>query len=305
MRFRNSELCLFATRFLPLVVFVVVLTGCATQTAPPADWAAWQAKRTESIGGNNGWTTVIGLHWLKEGNNSAGAAATNQIVIQADRTPARIGTFTRSGNVVVFTAAPETEVRVRDEKISRIKMRTDAEQNPTRLKIGAVSIVAIERGDRLGLRVRDPESAARREFQGLGWFPYNPAWRLEGQFVPFATPEKLRVLDVTGATQEFDCPGGIVFLAQGSEHRLVVAEEAGESDYFVMFRDETSGDSTYASGRFLSVSKPDARGRVVIDFNRAYTPPCGFTAFATCPVPPRQNWLKLAVKAGELNPHGH
>jgi uncharacterized protein (DUF1684 family) len=172
------------------------------------------------------------------------------------------------------------------------------------LQIGFVTITAIQRGERVGLRVRDPESPARRDFKGLPWFPYNPAWRVEGRFGPYAAPEKLRVPDVTGATQEFDSPGAIVFSAKGAEHQLAVIEE-GNSDFFVMFRDGTSGKSTYPAGRFLYVPKPDAAGTVVIDFNRAYTPPCGFTAFATCPLPPPQNWLTLAVKAGELGPDGH
>ena len=292
-------------RHLSLAVLAVLAASCATLPPAPADWVAWQAKRTESIGGTNGWTTLIGLHWLKEGDNSAGSVATNDVVLQSNRVPAAVGTFTRNGNSVTFTAAPDAGVRVQGEKVSRIELKTDAQPDPTRLQIGAVSIVAIQRGDRLGLRVRDPESAVRREFKGLHWFPYNPTWRLEGRFVPFAASEKLRVPDVTGAIQEFDCPGVIVFSAQGAEHRLVVAEETGESDFFVMFHDQTSGVTTYPAGRFLSVSKPVAAGRVVIDFNRAYTPPCGFTAFATCPIPPKQNWLKLAIKAGELTPAGH
>jgi len=305
MQIGNSESCRFSLRHLSVAAWLFVVAGCTTAPPVPADWAAWQTKRTESIGGTNGWTTLIGLHWLKEGSNSAGSAATNQIVLQSDRVPASIGTFTRSGNSVTFTAAPNTDVRVHGEKVSRMELKTDAQPVPTRLQIGTVSMVTIQRGDRLGLRVRDPESAARREFKGLRWFPYDPAWRLAGQFVPFVVPEKLRVPDVTGATQEFDCPGGIVFLAQGSEQRLLVVEEPGESEFFVMFKDQTSGVSTYPAGRFLYVSKPDAAGRVIIDFNRAYTPPCGFTVFATCPLPPRPNWLPLSVKAGELRPDGH
>ena len=296
---------MYSLRHLPFIVLLLVAIGCATTPPPPTDWVAWQARRTESIGGPNGWTTLVGLHWLNEGDNSAGRAAINQVVLASDGVPAFVGTFTRKGDSVTFTAAPNADVRVQGKKVSRIELTTDAQPDPTQLQVGLVSIVVIQRADRVGLRVRDPDSPARREFKGLRWFPYNPGWRLEGKFVPFTSPEKLRVPDVTGGTQEFDCPGVIVFSAQGAEHQLSVAKEAGESDFFVMFRDETSGRSTYAAGRFLYVSKPDAGGNVIIDFNRAYTPPCGFTAFATCPLPPQQNWLRLAVEAGELNPIGH
>ena len=296
---------MLSTRYLPVVVLVFVAIGCATTPPPPKDWVAWQARRTESIGGPNGWTTLVGLHWLNEGENSAGRALVNQVVLSSDSVPEFVGTFTRSGSGVSFTAAPEADVRVQAGKVSRIELTTDAQLNPTQLQIGLVSIVAIQRGDRVALRVRDPDSPARREFKGLRWFLYDPSWRLEGKFVSFTSPEKLRVPDVTGATQEFDCPGVIVFSVRGVEHQLSVAKEPGASDLFVMFRDETSGKSTYPAGRFLYVSKPDAAGKVIIDFNRAYTPPCGFTAFATCPLPPSENWLKLAVKAGELKPVGH
>ncbi len=292
-------------RYLPLVLLAFVAASCSTLPPAPADWTAWQTRRNESIGGTNGWTTLIGLHWLKEGDNSAGSAPTNQVVLRSDRVPNNIGVFTRTGKSVTFTAAENVDVRVRGEKVGRMELKTDASSGPTRLQVGAVSMVAIERGDRLGLRVRDPDSATRRAFKGLRWFPYNPAWRLEGKFVAFPVAEKLRVPDVTGAIQEFTGPGAIEFTVHGSVYRLTVVQEPGDPDFFLMFHDETSGVSTYGAGRFLSVSKPDADQRVVIDFNRAYTPPCGFTAFATCPIPPRQNWLKLAVKAGELNPAGH
>jgi len=295
----------FCIRLLVIAGLTFIVAGCATPASPPKDWVAWQARRTESIGGPNGWTTLVGLHWLNEGKNSAGRAFVNQVVLPSDGVPAFLGAFTRNGDAVTFDAAPDADARVLGEKVSHIELMTDGKPNPTQLQIGLISIVVIQRGDRIGLRVRDPDSPARRDFKGLRWFPYDPAWRLAGRFVPYAEPQKLRVPDVTGATQEFGSPGVIVFSAQGAEHRLVVARDAGESDFFVMFRDETSGRSTYPAGRFLAVSKPDAGGNVVIDFNRAYTPPCGFTAFATCPLPPEENWLKLAVKAGELKPANH
>jgi uncharacterized protein (DUF1684 family) len=176
---------------------------------------------------------------------------------------------------------------------------------PTVLQIGQLSVIVIERGERIGLRVRDPEGPARTRFRGLTYFGYDPAWRIAGGFEPAREVKKIGVQDVTGGTQEFVAPGAIVFAHAGEEHRLVVVEEPGEDDYFVIFHDLTAGDSTYPAGRFLYVAKPDANGHVVIDFNRAYTPPCAFTPFATCPLPPRQNWLPFAVRAGERKPAGH
>jgi uncharacterized protein (DUF1684 family) len=244
----------------------------------------------------------VGLHWLKEGDNSAGRDPSNQAVIQSDHVPSSIGVFTRNGDSVSFTAAKGNEVRVDGQRVQKIELKTDAVPNPTRLQIGSVSIVAIQRGGRVGLRVRDSDCAARRDFKGLRWFAYDPAWRLQARFVGFPAERKLQVPDVTGGMQDFISPGWVEFTARGATHRLEVVQEPGQPEYFVLFRDKTAGDSTYGTGRFLYVAYPNSDGLVTIDFNRAFTPPCGFTEFATCPLPPRQNWLSVAVQAGELKP---
>jgi len=181
-------------------------------------------------------------------------------------------------------------------------MLSDAKGEPSKLWLSTLSVVVIERGERIGLRVRDPETPARVHFRELDYYTYDPAWRIEGRFEPFSTPRTMRVLNVIDAMEEFRSPGAIVFRHDGAEYRLDVVEEGGDKDFFVIFRDRTAGETTYAAGRFLHVARPGLDGRVVIDFNRAYTPPCGFTPFATCPLPPRQNWLPFAVRAGERKP---
>jgi len=283
---------------------LLLLVGCSTpeHTAAPADWIAWQAQRSESVAGTNGWTTLIGLHWLHEGDNSAGSGSTNDAVLHSDKLPASVGTFLRRGTNVSFTTAVDANVQVSGQRIQQVDIVTDTSTNPTRLKIGSISIVVIQRGERIGLRVRDSESPARRNFKGLPYFPYDPAWRLEGRFSAYPETQRLRVPDITGSFQNFPSPGEIIFNAGGSEWRLAVAIESDLPDYFVMFHDDTANDKTYPAGRFLYVEKPLSGDRVVIDFNRAYTPPCGFTEFATCPLPPRQNWLPFPIKAGELEP---
>jgi uncharacterized protein (DUF1684 family) len=283
----------------------LALLGCVTRPTPPPEWTAWQAKRLESVGGTNGWTTLVGLHWLAEGPNSAGTAATNQIAFDTPHLPPAFGTFIREGLRVKFLAAPGADVRVSGQSVTALELITDAEEKPTRLESGTASVVVIQRGDRLGLRVRDSRSPARRAFRGLKRFPYDPAWRLTGRFEPFSEPRTLRVPNVVGLTEEFASPGALVFVVAGQTHRLDVALERGETDYFVMFHDRTAGDTTYGAGRFLYVQPPGPDGTVTIDFNLAYTPPCGFTRFATCPLPPRQNRLPVAIPAGELKPANH
>jgi len=226
-------------------------------------------------------------------------------VLPPGRAAAEVGVFTREGRTVRFEGAAGVAATIDGRPVRSAELRSDRENQPTLLRIGELSFVVIERGERIGLRVRDPQAPTRVHFAGLEYLPYDPAWRIEGRFEPYSPARTLRVPDIIGDTQSFPSPGAIVFSHGGKESRLDVAEEPGEEDYFVMFHDLTAGESTYGSGRFLYVAKPDSQGRVVIDFNRAYTPPCGFTAFATCPLPPPQNWLPFAVHAGELKPAGH
>ena len=294
-----------------IVLLALMVSGCKSneshaggKVSPRVDWLAWQAKRKDSVSGTDGWTTLVARHWLIEGQNFVGSNATNDLIFPRDRAPAAIGSFSRQGRAIRFEAAPGV-VATRDGlPVRSADLDSDATNVPTRIVVGSLSFIVIERGARIGLRVRDPQAPARLHFRGLDCFAYEPAWKLEAQFKPFATPTTLRVQDVIGGTQEFPSPGAVVFQYRGNEYRLDVVQEPEEDDYFVIFRDQSAGKSTYGSGRFLYVAKPDSTGRVTIDFNRAYTPPCGFTPFATCPLPPRQNWLPFAIPAGERKPKG-
>lgn len=292
-------------RWVGLSGMMVLFAGCTTRPAAPSDWDAWKAKRLNSVAGTNGWTTLVGLHWLREGTNSAGSAPTNDVVLPAGRSAPSIGEFIRSGDAVQFVAAPGTVASIGGHSVTEASLVSDLTPPPTRLVVGPLSIMVIDRSGRIGLRIRDPESPWRQHFQGIRCFPYDPAWRIEGHFEPFAEPRTLRVPSMIGGTQDFPSPGALVFRRDGVEYRLEVAVEPEEPDYFVLFRDTTAGKTTYGSGRFLYVTPPDATGRVILDFNRAYTPPCGFTPFATCPLPPPQNRLPFPIPAGEQAPEGH
>ncbi len=189
--------------------------------------------------------------------------------------------------------------------MTSVSLISDTNEAPSKLRVGDLAIVVIERGERLGLRVRDPQAPTRLHFHPPECYPYDPAWRVSGSFEPFLAAKKLMVDDVTGGVQEMEAPGALVFAHDGAEYRLDAIQEAGEDDLFIIFHDTTAGKGTYHSGRFLYVKKPGADGQVTIDFNFAYSPPCAFTPFATCPLPPRQNWLPFAISAGELAPPGH
>jgi uncharacterized protein (DUF1684 family) len=160
-------------------------------------------------------------------------------------------------------------------------------------------IQILHRGDRRGVRVRDPEAPERTAFTDIRVFTYNPGYRVKARFEPYQPVRKLSVSDITGGVAEETCPGALVFQLHEQEVRIDVIEDTDANDFFLLFRDATSGKETDGGGRFLHVNRPDASGEVDVDFNKAYNPPCAFTPYATCPVPPRQNWLPVPIKAGE------
>ncbi len=264
------------------------------------DLELWKAQRRESVGGTNGWTTVAGLHWLALGGNSIGTNINNAIVLSAGIAPGRLGTLWRSGNEVRFEAFPGVAAKVNTLPVGSAVLRSDAGgAKPDMLTVGSLRMFVIQRGDRLGLRVRDQSSPARLGFRGLEYFPVAAQWRFVGRFEPYSPPRRVRITDVTGAVNDEPCPGAVVFTVRGREHYLSVMEDEPGGDYLIVFRDATAGASTYAAGRFLKVPRPGRDEPVIIDFNRAYNPPCVFTDFATCPLPPPENALPFPIEAGE------
>jgi uncharacterized protein (DUF1684 family) len=181
-------------------------------------------------------------------------------------------------------------------------LRPDTPGPPDVLALGRVRLFVVERSGRIGVRVRDLDSAARRAFRGVRWYPVREDYRVVGRMEPHATPRKLRIANVLGLVDEMESAGVVVFRLGGQELRLEPVYETPErSELFFIFRDRTSGHGTYPAGRFVYAELP-RDGQVVLDFNKAYTPPCAFTRFATCPLPPRQNHLPVPIEAGELDP---
>jgi len=157
----------------------------------------------------------------------------------------------------------------------------------------------IERAGNLGVRVRDLNNPHRTGFKGLSYFPVSTAWLFDARFEPYQPAHRIKIINILGMEQEYESPGAVVFQKDGREWRLdAVLEEPGDRELFIMFADATSGHETYGAGRFLYVPLPSA-GRTRLDFNKAYNPPCALNDFATCPLPPPQNHLKLRVEAGE------
>jgi uncharacterized protein len=262
----------------------------------------WKADRLKKLTGPDGWTTLVGLYWFKSGENTFGGGADKDMQLDAAGFPKDAGHFDFDGKQVTFTAAKGAAVMSGGKPVTSIKMVSDADAgtaDPTTLSIGSVSFYAIRRVDKMGVRVKDTAADARVHFKGLEYFPLNQDWRFEARFEPYSPMKKIPIINILGMEEDMDSPGALVFDVGGTQYRLDTVLEDGETDYFVMFGDTTNGKLSYGAGRFLYV-KPPVGGVTVLDFNKSYNPPCAFSHYATCPLPPQQNKLPLAIQAGEL-----
>ena len=260
----------------------------------------WQSDRLASLTKDDGWLTLVGLFWLNEGENKFGSDPVNPIVLPKDKAPRLAGSLWLEKSHVRLAARPSVEITVDGKPVTALDLKDDNDDSgPTILKLGSLLINVVKRGDRIGVRVKNTESRTRREFKGLEYYPIDPKWRIEARFEPYQPPKTIPITNVLSMTADETSPGALAFEFDGKTYRIDPILEKGETDLFVMIADETTGRETYGAGRYLYVSPPDASGKVVIDFNKAYGPPCAFTNFATCPLPPRQNHLPFRVEAGE------
>jgi uncharacterized protein (DUF1684 family) len=246
--------------------------------------AQWKQARETSLRKN--WLPVAGLFWLHEGANPFGRGPGNEIILPDG--PARAGSFELHGGKVSVTMNGAS--------------RPLAHDSGDVVPVGRLSLFVIQRGDKIGIRLKDAESKYVREFHGLEYFPLNERYRVTARWV--AEPRKIPILNVLGQTEPSECPGYAVFHLDGREFRLYpIIEEPGAKQLFYIFRDQTAGKETYGAGRFLYSDFPKD-GTVILDFNRAYNPPCAFTEYATCPLPPKENRLPIRIEAGEKK-YGH
>ena len=287
--------------FLPTLL-ALSLTASAPSEDITASTRAWQEGRLKRLQSDDGWLTLVGLGWLKEGTNTAGSDG-KAVVVFPEGAPANVGTFTRSGTRVSFQPAPGVDVTRRGQPFPGGVVTTDQEgaAEPDVVQVGRLRFQVIVRGDQVGVRIKDPEARARKEFKGIPTYPPSEKWRLTARWEPSNPPIEIAVPNVLGRVERSPSPGVAVFTFDGKEYRLTPVLEEGSPDLFFVFADETNKTETYGAGRFLYAA-PARDGTVVLDFNRAYNPPCAFSAFATCPLPPKQNRLALRVDAGEKRP---
>lgn len=267
------------------------------EAAFKASQQAWRAQRLNRLTRPDGWTSLIGLHWLDPGVHRVGSGTDNGVRLMMG--PAHLGLFTVSGGKASFRA--DTELTLDGEPSKGGALLSDA--NPDGASVigfddGKGLATVIERGGRLALRVRHADADSRVRFTGLTYWPGGRDWQVPARFIKHPAGTTLEIGNIIGTTDRIANPGALEFSRDGKLHRIEALDE-GEGTLFLVFADRTSGHGSYGAGRFIDAPMPDAQGNVVIDFNRAYNPPCAFTLFATCPLPPPENRLDLRIEAGE------
>ena len=302
------------------MAFALLLVACGKAEPNPAESAAekarkaayqkeildWRADRTRELVAPEGWLSLVGLHFLEPGSSRVGSAADNGTRLDVGPPHLGIVKLEHSG-ALSFDPDPDSGATVDDQPdagpVPLIADVDAGEAGPTLVKFnkGDASFLVIKRGGRYALRVRDALAPARTSFPGLAYFGIDPAFRFEASFKAHPPGTKLDVMNILSMIEPMDNPGSVSFTHEGEQYTLEAVDE-GDHELFLIFADRTSGHETYSAARYLYAHYPNAYGKTVVDFNKAYNPPCAFTAFATCPLPPNANRLDLAIRAGELKP---
>ena len=298
-----------------LVLVCAALAACGEPWRdPPAidavtfqtEHDAWREHRREALTTPpSGPVLFIGLWPLPGGATTIGADSALAAVLPAAKSPPLAARLVRAGSHIRLEPAPAARFTAADGSTlaGPIQLQSDADSSPTAVHLGSLGMRIHRVGDRYWLRAWDEDSPRRKTFAGAPFFPVDLAWRVAARIERFHEPKAYRVADMVGGEQEYAAPGRLAFKVAGRIYRLTPFVEPGEPDLWILFADSTNATATYPAGRYLLVPPPDSTGWTVMDFNRAYSPPCAFTVYATCPLPPPENRLPLAVTAGEKRPH--
>ena len=265
------------------------------------DVESWRGWRHDQLARPDGWLSLVGLYWLKEGDNDFGSAADNALVYDRDDVPQQLGTFRVETSRVTFLAAEGIEVTVGNGKARELIAHGGSKdaQAPV-IEWGSLRWQVITRNERLAVRLKDSESPVLTNFDAMENFDLSSRWWRAGHFDAYDPPRTIKVPNVLGTLDDEESPGAAVFEVDGETYRLDLWRDSDDPvNFFTAFGDATNVESTYGAGRFLWIDAPDESGQMVVDFNKAYNPPCAFTPFVTCPLPPQQNRLALRIEAGE------
>lgn len=293
-------------RFTAYALSLVVMGGLADLPASELSHEDavrdWRERRHERLSSESGWLTLVGLEWLEEGENRIGSNPSSTVLIKGG--PDNWGTLYVEGDELRFVPSPGEGITVDGEEVSEVQLVADTQGEPTVVRSGSLSFYVIYR-ESYALRVKDAQAPALKNFVGVPAFDFQEDWRFEARFIPSPAGETIEIGNVLGQLSPSPVYGYAEFERDGESYRLLgLGDENSESVWF-LFADRTSGRETYGAGRFLYSDGMPENGKLVVDFNKAYNPPCAFSDYATCPLPPQQNRLDLAVTAGEKDYHAH
>lgn len=294
-------------KYLLPLFFIYFLSGCSKKNETDPGYASeisnWHNKRVQNLKKETGWLNLVGLFWLKQGENSFGSDPSNDVIFPTNA-PLKIGTIILNDSVTQLKVNGYINVTINGNKVKEAFLQNDISGNPTIMSVGSYKWHIIKRGAKYGIRLRDLNSPLVKSFPGIETYPVDKSWRIEASYVKFPEPRKIMVPTILGTVEENIANGNLSFTKDGKTYSLVPIVE--NDSYFLIFADETNGEETYGAGRFLYTALPDSNGKVILDFNKGYNPPCAFTKYATCPLPPKDNYLHLKVTAGEKKfGHGH
>jgi uncharacterized protein (DUF1684 family) len=281
---------------LPLLLLALVLAGPVIADPYTDSIEAWRRTRISRLKHPTGWLTLIGRHPLELGTWSVGSAGGNAIRLAAG--PDQLGTITYAPDGKVTFSIHEDASAIIDntnERTAELDYRSD---NPTYVRTGNLNMYVMERSGKLFLRVRDIQAERRIHFAGIESYPIDPAWRIEATWVPFEPAREIKLTNIIGLVEPATIPGKAVFTHASETYSLLAIDEGPESRLFFVLTDTTAGTETYEACRFLYADRPKD-GKIILDFNQVYNPPCAFTPFATCPLPPKENFLPFALRVGE------
>ncbi len=282
-------------------ILLAIVLGFLTSAQAQADYGKsiekWRSDHEVNLKKETGWLTVAGLAWLKEGTNTVGAGENFDVRLTDNFKQGKFGEIDFRNGAASLKVENGIEAQSDGKSVSTIELVSDEKGKPTEIRTGTQTFFLIRREDRFGIRLKDSNSEARRNFKGEHWFPIDEAWKVAARFEAFPEPKEIAVPNVLGGNFKMKSPGVLKFTLKGKEYSLQPVDE-GDGTLFIIFRDKSSENETYKSGRFLYADKP-VNGEAVLDFNKAENPPCAFTPYATCPLPPPGNNLEVEIKAGE------
>lgn len=284
-------------RITSTLIFIFLVTACSENYIEKGSKEyistvnQWHQKRVENLKKSDSWLSLAGLFWLEQGENTFGTEKSNKIIFPNGEP--QMGKFILEGDSVKLVISPGVKILVDGTELQQTNLKDDTEK-ATLMTYKSLLWYIIKRDDKIGIRLKDSENEILKNFTGIPRFPVNSDWKFEAEWIAYNPVKIIEIPNILGQIEKDTCYGKIVFKKDGKEYIL---EPQGKDELFIVYADETNGEETYGAGRFLYASRKD--NKVELDFNKSYNPPCSFTKYATCPLPPDQNRLKLKVTAGE------